>query len=60
MRSRLEALQVRRREILDHLVLLTDLEKRGRDVAIPRVRWASKLRHVEESIFKLKQKRLPL
>lgn len=58
MRTRLEALEVRRREILEHLVIITDLEKRGSDLSRKRLVYASKLRHVEASILKLKQRSL--
>lgn len=60
MRSRFESLELRRREILEHLVLIGELEKRGQVDPQARLRLASKLAHVDKAIFNLKQMRLPL
>jgi hypothetical protein len=60
MLTKLEQLRKRRAELLEHLVIITDLEKRGHTDARRRARYASKLAHVERAIFKLRQARLPL
>lgn len=60
MRTRLEALQVRRRELRQELRELTDREKLGYNLSRTRIILASKLEHVEKAIMELKQLPLPL
>lgn len=58
MRNPLQQLEQRREELRERLVLITDLEKLGFANPKRRLRYASKLAHVEEAIFKLRQRRL--
>ena len=60
MRTRLEALEVRRRELRQELRELTDREKQGYNLSRTRMILSSKLAHVDKSILELKQLELPL
>ncbi len=55
MRSRLESLEVRRRELRQELRELTDREKEGANLSRTRLILSSKLAHIEKSIFEIKQ-----
>lgn len=60
MRTKLEALEIRRRELLTTLRELTDREKEGANLSKQRGILAMKLARVDRSILKIKQMRLPL
>jgi len=60
MRSYLDALEVRRRELRAELVKITDDEKHGLRHDRARKRAASKLAHVDAAIFAARQGRLGL
>lgn len=58
MRTRLESLEERRRELRQELRELTDREKQGYNLSRTRMILSSKLAHVDKNIFELKQQRL--
>ncbi len=58
MSSHIARLEARARELKRTLAELTEFEKHGVDVSRRRLRYASKLRHVEDAILVLKQRRL--
>lgn len=58
MRTRFEALQVRRRELRQELRELTDREKEGYNLSKQRMILSSKLAHVDRAILECKQMRL--
>lgn len=58
MRNRLEELEQRRKELLACLHVCTELERVGYVNPKRRLRYASKLAHVDAAILKLRQGRL--